>query len=126
MPVIATVTKGSGTKKYRVKWVKLDRAGYTIARGTVQFGARGYDDYTTHKDKKRRRRYLVRHGAVIPKSKENDLDYQPTRSRKENWTANGYDTAGFWSRWLLWSEPTLSTSARLINTRFGISVKMDL
>jgi hypothetical protein len=28
---------------------------------TVQFGAKGYEDYTVHKDKDRRTRYLQRH-----------------------------------------------------------------
>lgn len=56
----------------------------------VHFGRRGYSDYTKHGDRERMRRYLVRH-----------------RSR-ENWTRSGIKTAGFWSRWILWSSPSLS------------------
>jgi len=56
----------------------------------VHFGRQGYSDYTKHKDKERMERYLTRH------------------RRRENWTRSGAKTAGFWSRWLLWSSPTLS------------------
>jgi len=60
----------------------------------VSFGLRGYSDYTLHKDKERMERYLTRH-----------------RSR-ENWTRSGAKTAGFWSRWLLWSSPSLLGAKR--------------
>ena len=59
----------------------------------VHFGRKGYSDYTKHKDRQRMMRYLTRH-----------------RSR-ENWTRSGAKTAGFWSRWLLWSSPSLSGAA---------------
>lgn len=55
----------------------------------VDFGAKGYSDYTIHKDKERMKRYLIRH------------------QKRENWTKGGVATAGFWSRWILWSEPNL-------------------
>jgi hypothetical protein len=60
----------------------------------VHFGRQGYSDYTKHKDKERMERYLTRH-----------------RSR-ENWTRSGAKTAGFWSRWLLWSSPSLLGAKR--------------
>jgi hypothetical protein len=56
----------------------------------VRFGRKGYSDYTKHHDKERMKRYLTRH------------------RRRENWTRSGAKTAGFWSRWLLWSSPSLS------------------
>lgn len=59
----------------------------------VHFGRKGYSDYTKHKDRQRMERYLTRH-----------------RSR-ENWSRSGAKTAGFWSRWLLWSSPSLSGAA---------------
>jgi hypothetical protein len=58
----------------------------------VRFGRKGYSDYTLHKDPERMKRYLTRH-----------------RSR-ENWTRSGAKTAGFWSRWLLWSKPSLKAA----------------
>lgn len=58
----------------------------------VYFGAYGYSDYTIHKDKDRKERYIERH------------------KQRENWTKSGIDTAGFWSRWLLWNKPTIKSS----------------
>ena len=60
----------------------------------VHFGRQGYSDYTKHKDPLRMERYLTRH-----------------RSR-ENWTRSGAKTAGFWSRWILWSSPSLLGARR--------------
>jgi hypothetical protein len=60
----------------------------------VRFGRKGYSDYTIHKDKKRMERYLVRHKT------------------RENWKKGGGQTAGFWSRWLLWSKPSLQAALR--------------
>jgi hypothetical protein len=59
----------------------------------VHFGRQGYSDYTKHKDRERMERYLTRH------------------RRRENWTRSGAKTAGFWSRWLLWSSPSLTGAA---------------
>ena len=74
---------------------------------TVHFGAMGYEDYTTHKDEKRKASYLARHRT------------------KEDWTLSGVDTAGFWARHLLWNEPSLGASVADINKRFkSLSVKM--
>jgi hypothetical protein len=44
-------------KKY--KMVFTDKNDKKVK--TVQFGAKGYEDYTVHKDKDRRTRYLKRH-----------------------------------------------------------------
>jgi len=61
----------------------------------VRFGAKGYSDYTIHKDKERMKRYVVRHGRG-----------------GENWTRSGAKTAGFWARWLLWSAPNFKQALR--------------
>ena len=60
----------------------------------VRFGLKGFSDYTIHKDKERMKRYIVRH------------------TKRENWTRSGGKTAGFWSRWLLWSKPSLSAALK--------------
>jgi hypothetical protein len=70
----------------------------------IDFGARGYSDYTIHKDPSRKKSYLARHGAG-----------------GQNWSMKGIQTAGFWARWLLWSEPSLAKSKRLISSRFNVS-----
>jgi hypothetical protein len=67
---------------------------------TVYFGARGYQDYTIHKDKERRDRYLARHAS------------------REDWS-NPF-TAGFWAAHLLWNKPTLQASINDIKKRFKI------
>ena len=66
----------------------------------VLFGAAGYSDYTKHKDKDRKQRYIDRH------------------KDKENWGKTGIDTAGFWSYHLLWNKPTIKESYNDIRTRF--------
>ena len=60
----------------------------------VRFGRKGFSDYTLHKDPERMKRYLTRH------------------RRRENWTRSGAKTAGFWSRWFLWSSPSLNGARR--------------
>lgn len=77
---------------------------YIITRSgkKVMFGALGYDDFTKHKDEARKQRYIDRH----------------RHSKNENWTKSGIDTAGFWSRWLLWNKPTIKESYDDIKKRF--------
>jgi hypothetical protein len=51
----------------------------------VSFGAKGYQDFTIHKDEDRKQRYINRH-----------------KKREEQfWNKSGIDTASFWSRFLL-------------------------
>ena len=68
----------------------------------VHFGAQGYLDYTQHKDKDRKERYIIRH------------------KNRENWT--DIYSAGFWSRWLLWNKPTLYSSAKDIKKQFHLNI----
>ena len=77
----------------------------TTLRGkSIHIGARGYQDYTEHKDKERKLRYLKRH------------------FKRENWGPSGKETAGFWSRWLLWNKPSMSESIDNIEKRFGVRI----
>ena len=66
----------------------------------IYFGAYGYSDYTIHKDNERKLRYIKRH------------------QERENWGKSGINTAGFWSRWLLWNLKTIEASYRDIKKRF--------
>ncbi len=80
------------------KWmVKMDEC-------IVHFGATGYSDYTKHKDPQRKQRYIARH------------------QKRENWNKSGICTAGFWSRWLLWGEPTLEGSIKEIEKKFQVKI----
>jgi len=76
----------------------------------VDFGSRGMSDYTLHGDPNRMKLYVRRHGGVMPRGE---------RSTRERW--NDPTTPGFWSRWLLWSKPTLSGAKALIRKKFGIT-----
>ena len=68
----------------------------------VYSGASGYSDFTIHKDEARKQRYINRH------------------KNNEDWTKSGIDTAGFWSRWLLWNKPTIKNSYLDIKEKFNI------
>lgn len=68
---------------------------------TVHFGASGYEDYPTHQDPERKKRYLERHGRG-----------------RENWSDP--TTPGALSRWILWNKPTLEASIRDFTRRFGL------
>ena len=69
----------------------------------VNFGSKGYKDFTTHKDVERKRRYLLRH------------------KKKEDWTDPL--TAGALSRFLLWNKTTIEASIKDYKKRFGITIK---
>ena len=68
---------------------------------TTHFGARGMSDYTQHKDPKRQKNYLARHGKM-----------------GENW--NNPTTAGALSRWILWGKPSLRESFNDFKKRFNL------
>jgi len=68
----------------------------------VYFGAAGYSDFTKHKNEDRKNRYILRHQT------------------NEDWGKSGIDTAGFWSRWLLWNKETIKESYDDIKKRFLI------
>ena len=65
---------------------------------TVHFGAKGMSDFTIHKDKERKQRYIDRH------------------NKRENW--NNPITAGSLSRWILWNKPTIKSSIADYKKRF--------
>ena len=70
----------------------------------IHFGATGYSDLIQHKNKSRKRLYENRH-----------------RSR-ENWTKSGIQTAGFWSKWILWNKAGLIPSIKDTEKRFNIRI----
>ena len=90
----------------------------------VRFGLRGFSDYTLHKDPERMKRYVTRHGGVLPRGvKPTTTDMLRVRkSSKENWSRQGVDTPGFWSRWLLWSSPSLNKAALYTSRVAGVPV----
>ena len=73
---------------------------------TIKFGQASASDFTIHKDEARKQRYINRH------------------KNNETWSKSGIDTAGFWSRWLLWNLPTKKDSYMDIKRRFNIQHSM--
>ena len=77
---------------------------------TVPFGQAGASDYTLHKDKDRKERYIARHKGM-----------------NEDWSFEGYDTAGFYSKWILWNLPSLRASVADTIKRFSnINIKLKI
>jgi hypothetical protein len=93
---------------------------------TVDFGARGYSDYTKHKNPSRMRSYVSRHGgrfiAERDPKKIHERMLNVNTSDKERWRLDGIATAGFWSRWYLWSQPSIQGARRFMAKRFGIKI----
>lgn len=68
----------------------------------VPFGQKPYSDFTKHKDKTRRARYLDRHAGM-----------------GENW--NKPDTPGALSRWILWGpSSSFRKSVKLFRRKFKV------
>jgi len=65
---------------------------------TISFGAAGMSDYTIHKDKERKERYINRH------------------KKNENW--NDPKTAGFYAKNILWNKPTIGESIKDMNNKY--------
>lgn len=77
----------------------------TPAGKKIRFGAQGYEDFTTHKDEERRLRYIARHRA------------------HESWLNK--NTAGFWSKNLLWNKPTLKESIADVENKFKVVIRRE-
>ena len=80
----------------------------TSSNKKIYFGQAGYNDYTIYyknegKDiaDKKKKAYIARHSKM-----------------GEDWGKSGIDTAGFWSRFLLWNKPTIKESYNDIKKRF--------
>ena len=65
---------------------------------TISFGAKGYEDYTTHKDPDRKELYLKRHKA------------------RENW--KDPTMPGALSKFVLWNKPTIMASVKDMDKEF--------
>lgn len=99
----------------KVKLRRSDKAGKkfmvtfekeTGRSKTIHFGQAGASDYIQNKDPARKARYIERH------------------KDKENWTGGGVETPGFWSRWLLWSEPSLAAAKAVVRRKLPSNYTM--
>ena len=89
-----TLEQGTGQKRFKA--IFYDR---TKKIKTIQFGDKRYDNYTIHKDKKRKELYRKRHH----KDKIDD-PFSP----------------GALSLYLLWNKPTLKESIEQYEEKIGI------
>ena len=96
MPVTLKKMK-SGPKKFEA--IFYDKDGKKLK--TVRFGAKGYEDYTIHKNRERMKRYDMRHKS------------------REDWARSGKYTPGFWSKWLLWSKPSFTDALKVTEKKIG-------
>ena len=69
----------------------------------ISFGSTPYEDYTTHKDDKRRDSYIKRHGAT------------------QSWT--DIKKPQTWARYLLWEEKTIPKAINKMENKFNIKIK---
>jgi len=65
---------------------------------TIRFGNSNYQDFTQHRNEKRKDNYISRH-------RKNEDWRDPT-------------TAGFYSRWITWNKPTITESINDTNRKF--------
>lgn len=101
--LLKVVKLKTGKKKYRIVIFNVE----TQRENTIEIGQRTAKDYTIYYKEEgkevadeRRRLYIERH------------------KDRENWTASGVDTAGFWAYHLLWSETTVEKALREIKRKY--------
>jgi hypothetical protein len=87
--------KGTGGKKYKMIFYDMMRKKIK----SVQFGAVGYEDFTTHGDLQRKQNYIQRHTS------------------NENF--NDAMTAGACARWILWNKTSVSASYKDFRSKFN-------
>lgn len=93
--VFFTLQDGTGNKRYKA--IFYDDNGDKIK--TIQFGDKRYENYTIHKNEKRKELYRKRH--------HKDKINEPM-------------TAGALSWWILWNLKTMNESIKDYEQRFNI------
>ena len=68
---------------------------------TVPFGQKNASDFTLHKDPERKARYINRHKGM-----------------NDDWTKTGINTAGFYSKHVLWNKETIQKSVNDLNKKY--------
>lgn len=97
IPVKVNIFKSLKPKK-KFTATFLNKEGKIIK--TTHFGARGYSDYTIHKDNARKERYIARH------------------KKREKW--DDMFSAGALSRWILWNNKNLKSSIKDYKKKFSL------
>jgi hypothetical protein len=100
-----------GSKKEKIKLVSIKRSTKSDKKlmatfetngrkKVIHFGARGYSDYSMHKNKERRQRYIKRHSKDLGTG-------NPAR-------------AGYLSMFVLWNKPTVGGGIADYRRRLGV------
>ena len=91
-------------KYFPYKSDRPDKKYYIITNDNkkVYFGQASASDFTLHKNEQRKQLYINRH------------------KNNENLSKSGINSAGFWSKHLLWNLPTITASYQDIKKRFNI------
>jgi hypothetical protein len=92
------ITIERSNRKHKKYVAKIYKPGAYGKPKKIHFGDNRYQDYTMHKDPKRKELYLLRHS---------------------NDPINDIYTPAFWAINLLWNKPTLKGSAKDIKKRYG-------
>ena len=72
----------------------------------IHFGDNRYQDYTMHKDNKRKENYINRHSG-------------------EDWSISNIASPAFMSRYILWEKPTIKGAIDNLNSKYK-NVKFKL
>ena len=97
MPCYSLI-KISRSNKSDKKMMAIFENCNTGRQKTIHFGSNGMSDYTIHKDKDRKKRYIKRH------------------STNEDW--DNPISAGSLSRWILWNKTSLRESISHYKKKF--------
>ncbi len=90
-------------KTYILTKSKSKNKKFKITNGkTINFGQKGASDFTINKDPQRKKNYINRH------------------KKREDW--NNLNTAGAWSKGLLWNKNTLNKSIKNMENKFNINI----
>ena len=102
-----------------------------VGNKTVPFGQTGATDYTKHKTPTRMLDYVRRHTGKYHGNFDGLRKQSPATihkkmlqvkaSAKEDWA--NLRSPGFWSRWLLWSYPSLEMAKRHIARHFNVAFR---
>lgn len=101
---IKLVKLKNDAKKYKAVLLNKD----TGREVNVKFGAAGMQDYT---------KYYKKQGKEVADMKKKAYIARHSKAG-EDWTASGKDTAGFYAKHILWSEPTIESSLKKMLKRF--------
>lgn len=106
--MIVLLTKSNRkNKKYMVKYTYKGKL-YIVNFGGIRDNGEPYEDYTMHKDPKRRELYLKRHA-----------------NEKRRWAHKKANLmySSYLSRWLLWEKPNFNDAIKNVEKKLDIKIK---